>query len=204
MKFLENCSPEFQEFFEWTKSYLGKHGKTVTVCNTKTINMDGLKVGGWCNDKEIVIALKSSMFEQTYVHEFSHMQQSVEDSPYWKDTSLFWRHLEKDKVAINSWDSVLEIIALERDCERRALLHSKQWGLFDNEEYAKAANLYLHFYQYVFIKRRWINSRNIYHPRLLEVMPEKLAPFSSFKKIDMGLMNLFEKCVDRRGEFYKF
>jgi hypothetical protein len=198
MKFLETCSPNFQKFFDWSKQYLAKHDKKVFVVNTKTVKMDGVRCGGWCEDDKIVVAFKSRMFEETYTHEFSHMQQNVQNSPYWTDTSLFWRHLAKDKVAMNSWDSVLAIIALERDCERRALKHSENWNLFDNADYAKHANIYLHFYQYVFLKRKWNNSTNIYRPELLELMPEKLKPISSFANIDMKLMGVFEECLGKR------
>lgn len=203
MKFLESCSPSFRKFFAWSSEYLEKHGKRAVIVNTGALKMDGIRCGGWCGDDEIVAAFKNPLFEQTFVHEFSHMQQNIEESPYWKDTSLFWRHLEKDKVAINSWESVLDIIALERDCERRALAHSKKWKLFNTKKYAKNANLYLHYYQYVFLKRRWLNSTSIYHPYLVKEMPEKLAPLSSFAKIDMGLMKLFEDCLDKKGEYYK-
>lgn len=203
MQFIKKCSPNFQKFFHWSLKTLEKHDKTVTICNTKTVNCDGTKVGGWCNDREIVIAFKNQLFEQTYVHEFSHMQQCVENSPYWKDTSLFWRHLEKDKIAINSWDAVSDVISLERDCERRSILHSKKWGLFDNEEYAKNANLYLHFYQFVFLKRKWPNFSSIYHPLITQKMPDKLLPTSHFRHIDMNLMGLFEDCLDKKGKFYK-
>ena len=201
MKLIKNCSPNFQKFFDWSVSYLEKHGKRLVIASSKTISFNGVKFGGWCDGEELAIAFKNQLFEQTYVHEFSHMQQAVEGSPYWKDTSLFWRHLEKDKVAINSWDSVLDVISLERDCEKRAITHSRKWQLFDNEEYARNANLYLYYYQYVFLKRKWVNSPCIYHPLILQRMPEKILPISSFKTIDMGLMGLFEDCLDKRGRF---
>lgn len=199
MKFLEGRSRNFKKFFAWTEKFLEKHEKKVTIVNTKTIDFKGLKCSGWCDDDEIVVALKNPRFEEVYSHEFSHMQQSVEDSPCWKDTSLFWNHLEKDKIVINTWDSVLDSIVLERDCERRVLAHSKKWGLFNNTQYAKGANLYLFYYQYVFLKRKWSNSTTIYHPTLLKAMPNKLCPISSFKSVDMALMNLFDECLDKNG-----
>ena len=199
MNFLKTTSPNFQKFFNWSIKYLEKYDKHVTIVNTKSIkDSSGSRFGGWCDDNEIVVAFKNRLFEETYTHEFCHMQQNIENSPYWKDTSLFWRHLEKDKVAINSWDSVLEIIALERDCERRALAHSKKWNLFDNELYAQAANIYLHYYQYIFLKRKWVNSVNIYCDDLMDLMPSRLKPASDFEFIDMSLMNEFEKHLTNR------
>lgn len=203
MKFLNDCTPNFKKFFAWSAKYLEKHDKKVIIVNSRGITQDGVKCSGWCDGDEIVAARKNPLFEEVYVHEFSHMQQAVEESPYWKDTSLFWRHLEKGKVAINSWDSVLDIIALERDCEKRAVAHSKKWQLFDNEQYSKSANLYLHYYQYVFLKRKWLNSTRIYNPLLLRAMPDKIRPLADFKHIDMNLMSLFDDCLDRKGKFHK-
>lgn len=203
MKYLDGCSRNFKKFFDWSIDYLGKHDKKVVIVNSKSVVQDGIKCSGWCDDDEIVVARKNPLFQEVFVHEFSHMQQNIEQSPYWKDTSLFWRHLSKDKVAINSWDSVLDIISLERDCEKRVIKHSKKWKLFDNNLYAKRANLYLYYYQYVFLKRRWTNSTSIYHPYLVDVMPEKILPMSQFKTIDMPLMQLFEDCIDKKGKFYK-
>lgn len=203
MKYLDGCSRNFKKFFDWSIDYLGKHDKKVVIVNSKSVVQDGIKCSGWCDDDEIVVARKNPLFQEVFVHEFSHMQQNIEQSPYWKDTSLFWRHLSKDKVAINSWDSVLDIISLERDCEKRVVKHSKKWKLFDNNLYAKRANLYLYYYQYVFLKRRWTNSTSIYHPYLVDVMPEKILPMSQFKTIDMPLMQLFEDCIDKKGKFYK-
>lgn len=203
MKYLDGCSKNFKKFFDWSIDYLGKHDKKVVIVNSKSVVQDGIKCSGWCDDDEIVVARKNPLFQEVFVHEFSHMQQNIEQSPYWKDTSLFWRHLSKDKVAINSWDSVLDIISLERDCEKRVIKHSKKWKLFDNNLYAKRANLYLYYYQYVFLKRRWTNSTSIYHPYLVDIMPEKILPMSQFKTIDMPLMQLFEDCIDKKGKFYK-
>lgn len=203
MEFIKSCSPNFRKFFKYASDYLKKHEKRAIISNTRALKMDGFRCGGWCNDDEIVAAFKNPLFEQVFVHEFSHMQQSIENSPFWKDTSLFWRHLAKDRVAINSWDSVLDIIALERDCERRALAHSKRWKLFNNAKYAKNANTYLHYYQYVFLKRKWLNSTSIYHPYIVKSMPDKLLPLSAFQTINMETMTLFEDCLDKRGRFNK-
>lgn len=203
MKYLNGCSKNFKKFFNWSIDYLGKYDKKVIIVNNKSVVQDGIKCSGWCDDEEIVIARKNPFFQEVFVHEFCHMQQNIQESPYWKDTSLFWRHLSKDKVAINSWDSVLDIISLERDCERRAISLSKKWKLFDNKIYAKRANLYLYYYQYVFLKRKWTNSTSIYHPYLVDVMPDKILPMSQFKTINMPLMQLFEDCIDKNGKFYK-
>ena len=196
------ASENFLKFFEWSQSFLKKHNKVCKIVPSKTVLMDGIKVAGWCDGNEMMVASNSSLFEQNYVHEFSHMQQVVNFSPYWKDEFIFWDHLQNDKIGIPSWPFVLEIIALERDCERRSLAHSKKWGLFDNKEYAKHANLYLYFYQYLFLKKKWEKSIKIYHPILLELMPETLVSFKKLKTINVDLMHLFDECLDKKGIYF--
>ena len=200
---MKGRSENFLKFFEWSQDFLKTHNKKSTIVPNKTVWMDGIRVGGWCDGNEMVIAAKNPLFEQVYVHEFSHMQQAIEFSPLWKDDFLFWELLEKKKIGIRSWDAVLETIYLEQDCESRALSHSRKWQLFDNKEYARHANLYLYFYQYLFLKKEWKPSVKIYHPVLLAEMPEKLLPISAFNTIDMKLISLFEECLDKHGKFYK-
>lgn len=200
---LKGCSRNFKKFFEWSVDYLGKHDKKLIVSNTKYIKSDGIKCSGWCDGEEIVIARKMPKFEETYVHEFSHMNQAVENSRYWFEDNKFWEQLEKQTLQIRSWDEVLKVIALERDCERRAMKHSRDWDLFDDESYAQAANTYLYFYHFVFLKQKWVTSTTIYHPFIVNAMPKKLLPLSEFKSINMELMNLYNECLDRKGKYYK-
>jgi hypothetical protein len=200
--FLKGCSKNFKDFFDWSIHYLEKHNKKVVIVNAKCVREDGNKYGGWCDGDEIVVARKMPKFEETYVHEFSHMNQAVENSPLWDVGDKFWRQLQRKTLQISSWEEVIKIISLERDCERRSILHSKQWDLFDNESYAQNANLYLYYYQFVFLKRQWMPSPTIYHPFLVNEMPKKLMPLSSFKSINMPLMMLFNECLDKKGKHY--
>jgi hypothetical protein len=200
--FLKGCSRNFKNFFSWSEEYLKKHEKKAIIVNKGAIQLDGCRCGGWCDENEIVVARKNPLFEKVYVHEFSHMNQLIENSKYWVDDLGFWDKLSKQKLQISSWEGALTIIALERDCERRSLAHSKKWELFDNEAYAQRANLYLYYYQYVFLKQKWVNSTSIYHPKLVNSMPKKLLPLSQFKTIDMQRMNLFEDCLDKKGKYF--
>jgi hypothetical protein len=195
-------SKNFLPFFEWSKEFLKKHNKKLTITNSANIRFDGGQCAGWCDGNEMAVASNNSLFEQTYVHEFSHMNQCIEQSPIWKSEYIFWNHLSKDKIRLKSWHSIFEIIELERDCEKRSLAFSKKWNLFDNKYYAKCANLYLYYYQYTFLKRKWLSSRTIYNKMLLSEMPETLIPLDKFKIIDMDLMDTFDQCLDKSGKYY--
>lgn len=196
---LKKCSPNFVLFFEWAEEYLRKNNKKVVIVNARKIKFDGGFCGGWCDGKEIVIAGRGLLFEETFVHEFSHMMQAIEKSPFWTKSTTFWDDLEKQEINIQSWKSIIKIIALERDCERRALALSKKWELFDNEIYAQRANIYLFYYHLVFLRGEWIDSTGLYNsPQLNKLMPKTLAPMSALTAINMDLMVIFDQCVGKK------
>jgi hypothetical protein len=189
---LETCSKNFIDFYKWSQIYLKKHNKKSTISNTEYIVAGGGRCGGACFSDEIKVAFKNKMFEEIYVHEFSHMQQQIENPDFWNEGVKFWEKFKKKQAIIKDWNDLIAAIELERDCERRALNHSKKWALFDNKDYAKKANAYLYYYHYVFLTGKWAKSEIIYDPHLLEVMPDKLASMKSFRQINMDLMQLFE------------
>jgi hypothetical protein len=197
--FLKGRRKNFQNFFLWSIKYLDRHNKKLTISNTKKVIADGMPCSGWCDGIEIVIAVKNPKFEQVYVHEFAHMQQAVEEAECWKDCDKFWNDLQKQKLSLDSWACALDIIKLERDCERRALLLNKKYNLFDPEKYAQEANLYLYYYHYVFVKRKWKYGMNkLYQSKLCDKMPKKLLPNSHFSTIDMDIMLEFDKISKRK------
>jgi hypothetical protein len=203
--YLKYKSQNFKDFFYWTTKYLEKHDKKVVIVNSRSVKIDGnVSCAGWCDGEEMVVAAKNPLFERVYVHEFSHMNQAVEECPYWdSEDNTLWEDLARKKVQIRSWDAILRTIALERDCERRSINHAKQWDLFSVEKYAQNANAYLYYYHYVFLKQSWANHKDIYHPILMREMPTKLLPLSTFKSINMDMMKLYEECLDKKGRYYR-
>lgn len=203
-KTLEGCSKNFCKFFDWSLDYLCEHKKKIQIVNRRHVLMDdGIKCAGWCDGNEIVIARKNPLFEQVYVHEFSHMTQAIGNSPAWAEEFGFWHILYGKGFQVQDYERVLEVIDLERDCEKRAIAFSKKWKLFNEKKYAQLANVYLHYYQYLFLTNKWVNSTSIYHPLLIQKMPEKIQSMSKFKDIDMDLMSLYYQCLDKKGSFYK-
>jgi hypothetical protein len=163
-----------------------------------------LRCAGYCADGDIVLAGKHKLAPATFVHEFGHTCQFVEQSPLWdtREDSYEEYLLPKYDLAylvkdsISSFQSFLSSIILERDCEQRAIKFIKQFDLpIDIEDYTRKANLYLFFYQYIFLKKKWTTSTTIYKPRLLREMPDKIVPVSRLKTIDMDLMDLYDKAL---------
>jgi hypothetical protein len=200
-KAIENCSPKFKKFFAWSCDFLKEHNKKLVIKNTKKIKYleDGTYCSGWCTGEEIVVAAKHHMFQEVYCHEFCHMLQAIEKDPLWEqDNGKFWTNMVEGTLCIKDWDQAFGLIQLERDCERRTIQLSKKWDLFDTKKYAQKANLYLQYYQYVFLKKTWRSSTSIYKPNLVKVMPDKLLPLSKLQIIDMELMKLYEKEIGKK------
>lgn len=198
---LKDCSLNFKRFFDWALQFCLKHNKQIILEDDVCLVNDGIRYSGECNGDTIKIAVRFPMFEEIFVHEFSHLNQAVYNSKYWKDND-FWLNLSIKNLNIPTWNDVLETIALERDCDLRSLTFSRKWNLFDNQNYAKKVNLYLYYYQFVFLENQWYNSTTIYHPKILEVMPSRVLPITTFQKINMDIMNLFFDCLNEKGKYY--
>lgn len=197
--FLSDKSDNFIYFFKYAKKYCQKHNKKITLVASKYLKEGSSKFGGWCDGNQITIACKNILFEQTFVHEFSHLTQAVEKSPYWINDTKIWQPLEKNKVLLKHWPLFFNVIALERDCEARALRFSKRYDLFDEKQYAKQANIYLYYYQYVFLKQKWIDSTGIYDSKdIYDAMPSTLIKSKELKWINMDLMLLFEQELKKK------
>lgn len=190
MKLKKPCSRNFLKFFEWACEYLKKHNKKLTIRNGKHIYLNKERCAGWCDGDEICVAGNAKLFEEIFVHEFCHMQQAIEESKYWVE----------DHPVMTNWESVFKVIQVERDCEMRAIRLSRKWKLFDNKRYAQKTNLYLYFYQYVFLINRWNNSTSIYKKQLIDLMPDKILPISKFKEINMEVMREFDRHLDKKNK----
>jgi hypothetical protein len=191
---------QFELFRKWVDDYLKKHNKIVVLKNSTYIFMDGVRCSGWCDGDRMVLAKKNPLFKEVFVHEFCHMMQAVEDSEVWNKDRSFWDVLDKKSLSLKKWDKVMNIIALEHDCEKRALKISKQWDLFDNEQYAQYANMYLYYHQYVFLMKYWQNHTAIYRQELLDLMPKKLIPLENFNNINIPLMQKFNKYLAKKSK----
>lgn len=189
---------DFEPFFEYAKDYIIKNNGQLIVKNVKYLR-EGGRHSGSCDGEQIIIAGKCNKFKQVFVHEFAHFTQAVDQMPLWEnglDTTPFWKWLEKkeSKDGIVLWDHLVEIALLERDCELRSLKLIKKFNIpICPKEYAKCANLYLYYYHFCFLKRRWVsNYSKVYESELFAKMPEKIIPKSKLLKIDMDIMKMFE------------
>jgi hypothetical protein len=190
---------KFPAFKKWACNYLEEHGKKLEIRPSTYVQAEGGRCAGFCDGAKVVVAGKNELFKEVFVHEFSHMTQVVEQSEIWDKNWDFWKILNHKKDFIPEWETILNIIELERDCEARALKFSRKWDLFDNEIYARQANVYLYYYQYVYLTRTWANTKCIYGPEVILMVPDKLVPLKNFNSINMGMMQAFHRQMTRKS-----
>jgi hypothetical protein len=166
---------------DFVSSFCEKANIKFLVVNDTKIKYPGSDIycSGYFTVKEGTPVLGISQgdnFEKILCHEFSHLQQWLENSPHW--TNAYLTLEEKNQLnisnlevfeAIDLWiEQKLELsnellvsfinrsIAVELDCELRTLeLAPKLIKNFDSISYIKNANCYLRFYKYVENNRRW-------------------------------------------------
>jgi hypothetical protein len=196
-----DCSPKFKKFFSYALDYLKDNNKELVIHPGEKIKYleDPSECTGWCDGDSIEIARELKLFEETFVHEFCHMMQAVEDTYLWNQHQkcTFWDDLHSCDDNITFWNETYKTIRLERDCEKRVLDVNKIWELFDGELYAKQANAYLYFYHYVYLTRRWDLATTLYCDEILNVMPSKLLTPQQLKTINMDIMLVYDKVLKK-------
>jgi hypothetical protein len=196
---LEGRKKGFVDFYDFAEKYRSENGGIFDFRRTKTVLADGCKCRGYYEGetKKIVVSINNADAEPTFVHEFCHFMQDVEQDPiYTKSRDDFWWSLDTDKWKVVDWDSVLDYIALERDCELRVIEFSQTYNLFNNKKYAQNTNAYLYFYQYVFLTNHWPSTHALYNSKLTRKMPNTVLPLEKFEKIDMDVMKEYAKYFD--------
>ena len=185
----------FKKFEEYARDYCKKHGKTIKLIPRKTVSQAGFKdfkCAGFCDGDEMVIATKNPNFYTVFVHEFAHLTQAVERVAVWNESGDIWSALQSGKVSLRHWDEFIKVIAVERDCERRAINLIKKFNITSPEIYAHNANTYLYYYQYVFITQCWSRRKSLYEcKKLQDLVPNKLLPAIHFSNINMEVMTCF-------------
>ena len=187
-------SKEFLRFFDWTIKYLEEHGKELEIKNTAYVLNDG-KCGGYCDGNKIVVAGKSSRFCQVLAHELSHLFDYINEFPL-LNNYFYW-----DRFEIDSFESLYNLILIERHCELGVLKLNRKWNLFDPIIYAKSANAYLHLHHFIFLKKMYISMPDLHSKEILDLMPDKIVSAKSLKKIDMDVMLVFDSLLKKsRGK----
>lgn len=201
-----------QEFLDYVKAECRKHKIKVLFPRTKNVNYpgDGIsKVSGYFDEdnKTLACALgkPTEQWLSILVHEFNHMQQSIEKAKVWTDIET--RYYEYGEVLdsfLNGKKYPSRVIKecirrnrdMELDCEIRSVDMIRYFGLNINvEEYIKQANSYVYFYTVMGITKRWCDKPPYAIREIVECMPTKFLKPDEYNYIDKDLINLYkEKC----------
>jgi len=113
---------------------------------------------GYENNKPIIkVSIHSSNEDwlETLIHEYCHAQQAFDGDPTWKrfeNNPEIWDAFSHNCDQIKRQNFIKIVIALEIDCERRAINMIKKYGLpVDIDKYIQVANLTL--YKWVFLAK---------------------------------------------------
>lgn len=173
------------------KIIFGK-GRTVKI-------EDSLRSSGYFDPahKELVVGKNRPDWLSILVHESCHMDQWVQDCKVWRrddrlgtgqlDEWLLGENMRKRRVAA----AIHNIIRLELDCERRALVKIAEYNLPINTTwYSRKANSYLFYYLRVLETRKWKPA--VYDsPTIINTMPDKLMHNEYYDQLPTHLRKYF-------------
>lgn len=199
----EHFPRSYSKFCDFTQDYADLHKKKIDLRSVNYLRLNGSKCIGYCDEDGVTIATKNRFSASTYIHEFAHMTQVVENHPLWNTEDIddkifpvFNRMEYLFKNGVKDWSAFYNTILLERDCERRTMKLIKGFKLPVNlERYAKRTNVYLFLYQYIYLRRKWVNSSSIYKPELVSLMPDKIVSPKKLRSIDMDMMEMYDKLL---------
>jgi len=157
--------PEIALFLSDLRKQCKQHGIKLILARSKDVWLnDDMKCIGYFSheEKELAVAKYSDQFLGALVHESCHLDQFVEQCEVWKKeekcgTTIFdkW-HLGKKVASIRK--ALNNTIALELDCEKRALKKIAQYDLpINSTSYIQRANSILLYYRYSFEVGVWSN-----------------------------------------------
>lgn len=175
---------------------------TVRLGKGNRVNCDGRRTNGYCSTDELVVATGKPFYDwfSTFVHEASHMEQYIEDSPYWDaatddDYDIMEAYLNgvgNDRIV-----EVLDhVVQLEADCEARTYNNIKEYDLpIDLDHYAQRANAYLYFHKVMLMKKKWYVTAPYEQEDLISQMPKKILAPKDYKmnRVDVDI-TLFDGC----------
>lgn len=170
--FKSEMTPEIQKLINDTKKQAEDNGVQIILSQEKTVPyiVGDIQVSGYFVDygnPRLAVAMGKPLKDWVMIlaHEGSHMDQWIEDSPYWTDNFINGR---ESVEYIDEWCAGKEFteeevdnfikrsIGVELDCEKRTIEKAKKYNLPVNiKEEIQKANSYILFYTFVKESRKW-------------------------------------------------
>ena len=199
---------ETNKFIEFVKQKCKDYEVDIIFSPEDHVATDsGCKCNGYFDDESRTLAVATGKsfdkWFKTFVHEFGHMTQWIDDAPEWgliKDPAdaetiveLWYDHLiELTPRQLNMW--VKRGRDVELECERRTVKLIKRHNLpIDIEGYIKHANAYVYFWTYTKQTRKWytIGKEPYNIPEIVDVMPTHFD--NDYEILPEQIKKLFDK-----------
>jgi hypothetical protein len=166
-------------FIEHVKINCKELGVKVDLRPTRYVKIDSnIKCSGYfdSDNKHLVVAMNHPNWLGILVHEYCHVTQWVDDIDLWHKASSTKVDDWLGGKRIRSIDTHIGYSRdLELDNEKRAVRMIRKWKLsIDIDEYVKAANAYIHFYNWMGLTRKWSKPKN--SPYLNERILSTMSP----------------------------
>jgi hypothetical protein len=170
-------------FIQYVKDECKKHGIKCSLRNTKFVSLGkGSKCSGYFDSANKILVCSMNRLDaiEILVHEYCHLTQWVENIAIWRicdELNTF--QLMDEWLQGNEVKNIKKVLSynrdLELDNEKRSVEMCKRFNLnVDLIHYAKKANSYIYFYNWMKESRRWCKPLNspYKNTRLIEAMPE--------------------------------
>lgn len=156
-------------FLHHVKSECRRYNIKLILTVDDCFNTNGQSYGGYfshtTHEMGITQLNHSYIFTSILVHEFSHMEQWIDNDPTftqhlrggYESSTIMDNWLDGTEYEYKTIKTAIDLIRnCELNCERRAIKNIKKYKLdFDENNYAQSANAYILFYNYIITKRRW-------------------------------------------------
>lgn len=202
---------KIRDFIEYAKIEMKKYGAICRFSKNKIVLADGLKVNGYWDDENKVLAVATdqltSYWFRIFVHEFAHFIQ-------WRDGRKQYTILTSHPINNKYKESLEEIFDnwlqgkeypkrvvrrcgeiirdMELDCERITVQIIKDFDLpIKIEDQCRAAAAYIHFYNVIMDTRKWYKTSPYTDKKILSMMPKTLK--GKFKKTPKRIREAIEE-----------
>jgi len=156
-------------FLQYVKSECRRYNIKLILTEDDCFKVNGQSFGGYfahtIPEMGITQLNDDFAFTSTLVHEFSHMEQWIDDDPTftqhlrggYESSTIMDNWLSGTEYEYNTIKTAINVIRdCELNCERRAIKNIKKFKLnFDEENYSQSANAYILFYNYIMTTRQW-------------------------------------------------
>jgi hypothetical protein len=196
-----------RNFIQAEIAHCKQHHIKINLIKVESIDVSGTACGGFFNEEpnpKIVVATNKPLEQwlPIFVHESCHKDQFIEKDPVW--SAKIKKHFDANSI-FDQWINhacelnprqlsqiIRQIIALELDCEQRAVQKIQQYNLpIDINEYTQKANAYIWQHRVIQKTRSWGEDTVYESKELWQQMPVDFC--DSYAKISNKMLKLYMK-----------